>query len=292
MSRGMTTWRRWPTRPIRSRAVGIALPAIFSDYLIVKKCQAWYPYTRLAGILGAFAQTLILRRVCAISGHGPVMDLAGVLTLSYSLAAMQLQARGIRHKRLVRATHWINALSFMALAVSGAAILLAHPRFYWGETGYFDTPAAIELPLKPNLDQSGWGRSLHFLAAWIAVANGLIYVAWGLLSGHFRHKLLPAPADSQGYSLLQRTAYLAVVFGLLPVAILSGLTMSPAVTAPYPGLFALFGGRQSARTIHFIAADLLMLFLVVHVAMTILSGFANNMRSMITGVYTLPAEEP
>jgi len=205
---------------------------------------------------------------------------------------MKLQAQSIRHKGLVRTTHWINALSFVALAVSGAAILLAHPRFYWGETGYFDTPAAFELPLTPNLDQSGWGRSLHFLAAWIAVINGLIYVAWGLISRHFRRRLMTARADSHGYSVPQRAAYLAVVFGLLPIAILTGLTMSPAVTAAYPELFVLFGGRQSARTIHFIAANLLLLFLVVHVAMTILSGFANNMRSMITGVYTTPVEEP
>lgn len=204
---------------------------------------------------------------------------------------MMLRAQGIRHSGLVRTTHWINFLSFVALVVSGAAILLAHPRFYWGETGYFDTPAAIELPLTPNLDQSGWGRSLHFLAAWVAVINGLIYVGWGLVAGHFRNKLLPVRGDSQGYSLLQRIAYLAVVFGLLPIAVLSGLTMSPAVTAAYPQLFALFGGRQSARTIHFIAANLLLLFLVVHVAMTIWSGFANNMRAMITGVYTEPVEE-
>jgi len=217
--------------------------------------------------------------------------LAGVFMLSYSLAAMKLQAQSIRHKGLVRTTHWINALSIVALAVSGAAILLAHPRFYWGETGYFDTPAAFELPLTPNLDQSGWGRSLHFLAAWIAVINGLIYVAWGLISRHFRRRLLSARADSHGYSVPQRVAYLTVVFGLLPIAILTGLTMSPAVTAAYPELFVLFGGRQSARTIHFIAANLLMLFLVVHVAMTILSGFGNNIRSMITGVYTTPLEE-
>jgi thiosulfate reductase cytochrome b subunit len=217
--------------------------------------------------------------------------LAGVFMLSYSLAAMKLQAQSIRHKGLVRTTHWINALSFVALAVSGAAILLAHPRFYWGETGYFDTPAAFELPLTPNLDQSGWGRSVHFLAAWIGVINGLIYVAWGLISRHFRNRLLTVRADSHGYSVPQRVAYLAVVFGLLPIAILTGLTMSPAVTAAYPELFALFGGRQSARTIHFIAANLLMLFLVVHVAMTILSGFGNNIRSMITGVYTTLLEE-
>src|SRR6266853_6426144 len=140
----------------------------------------------------------------------------------------------MRHKALVRATHWINALSFVALTVSGAAILVAHPRFYWGETGYFDTPAAFELPLKVNLDQTGWGRNLHFLAAWIAVVNGLIYVAWGVLSQHFQQKLLPTRAPLAGYNFLQRLAYMGVVFALFPLVILSGLTLSPAVTAAYP----------------------------------------------------------
>jgi thiosulfate reductase cytochrome b subunit len=188
----------------------------------------------------------------------------------------------MRHTKLVRVTHWINALSFVALTVSGGAILLAHPRFYWGETGYFDTPAAFELPLPVNLDQSGWGRNLHFLAAWIILLNGFIYVAWGLLTGHFRQNFLPArPANPVGYNLVQRFAYLTVVFGLLPLVALSGLTLSPAVTAAYPALFILFGGRQSARTIHFFAANLLLFFLAVHVVMTIVSGFVNNMRSMI-----------
>ena len=172
------------------------------------------------------------------------------------------------HNLLVRSTHWINFLSFLALAVSGVAILLAHPRFYWGETGYFDTPAAFELPLRVNLDQTGWGRDLHFLAAWIAVVNGIVYLAWGLPSRHFRYI---------SYGFFQRFAYLGVVFGLLPLTILTGLTLSPAVTAAYPVLFTMFGGRQSARTIHFLAADLLVLFLVVHVTMTIRAGLVNSM---------------
>ncbi len=176
-----------------------------------------------------------------------------------------------RHTILVRATHWINFLSFLALAVSGVAILVAHPRFYWGESGYFDTPAAFELPLSVNLDQTGWGRSLHFLAAWIAVINGAIYVAWGLLSRHFRFT---------EYRSLQRLAYLSVIFGLLPVTILTGLTMSPAVTAAYPVLFSIFGGRQSARTIHFFAADLLALFLVIHVTLAIRAGVAASMMGI------------
>ena len=176
-----------------------------------------------------------------------------------------------RHSMLVRTTHWINFLSFLALAVSGVAILMAHPRFYWGESGYFDTPAAFELPLPVNLDQTGWGRDLHFLAAWITVINGLIYVAWGFVSRHFRYA---------SYKLLQRFAYTGVVFGLLPVTILTGITMSPAITAAYPVLFSIFGGRQSARTVHFFAADLLVLFLLVHVVMTIRAGVVTNMMGV------------
>ena len=225
---------------------------------------------------------------------------------------MKAQAANLRHSRLVRATHWINALSFVALAVSGAAILIAHPRFYWGETGYFDTPAIIELPLPVDLDQTGWGRNVHFMAAWITVLNGFIYVIWGLLSGHFKRKFLPTraqlewrsvselvvrhfrlrvPPDPSGYNLVQRLAYLGVVFGLLPLVILTGLTLSPAVTAAYPWLFVLFRGRQSARTIHFFAANFLLVFLVIHVVMTIFSGFLNNLRCMITGTYTAHVEE-
>src|SRR5579864_8802066 len=208
-----------------------------------------------------------------------------IITLEYTrVQRADVHLDRMRHRALVRATHCINALGFVALTVSGSAILVAHPRFYWGEAGYFDTPAAFELPLKVNLDQTGWGRNVHFLAAWITVLNGCVYVAWGVLSRHFQHKLLPTraqPTDPAGYKFLQRLAYLGVVFGLFPVVILSGLTLSPAVTAAYPWLFALFGGRQSARTIHFLVANFLLLFLVIHVAMTIHSGFVKNVRSMI-----------
>lgn len=191
----------------------------------------------------------------------------------------------MRHPALVRVTHWVNVLAFGALLISGVAILIAHPRFYWGETGYFDTPAAFELPLTVNLDQTGWGRSLHFLAAWIVVFNGVAYVLWGLLARHFQRRFLPAPttADACEYHSLQKLAYTSVVFGLLPITILTGLTMSPAVTAAWPFLFTIFGGRQSARTIHFFGAALLVAFALVHLFMVAITGFKRNMRSMITG---------
>jgi thiosulfate reductase cytochrome b subunit len=210
------------------------------------------------------------------------------------------------HRGPVRVTHWLNALTFLALALSGIAILTAHPRFYWGETGYFNTPAAFELPFKARLDPlyiRAWGRNIHFLAAWIAVANGLVYVLWGLFARHFRnfvpdrtqlkwknvasligrHLRFRNPSEPHGYNLLQKLAYAAVVFILLPATILSGLTMSPGVTAAFPQLFSLFGGRQSARTIHFIVANALVLFVAIHLVMTFLAGFRKTVVPMITG---------
>jgi thiosulfate reductase cytochrome b subunit len=219
-----------------------------------------------------------------------------------------------RHTRLVRITHWVNVLSFVALTLSSIGILLAHPRFYWGETGFFDTPAAFELPFEANLEDlylRAWGRNVHFLAAWIAVLNGILYVAWGFTTGHFRFNFIPNrgqlawsrisavvgrhlrlqnPADADGYNILQKVAYSGVVFLLLPLLILSGLTMSPGFTAAFPQLFTLFGGRQSARTIHFILANLLVLFVVIHVLMTFLAGFRRTVLPMMTGGNRGPIE--
>jgi thiosulfate reductase cytochrome b subunit len=212
-----------------------------------------------------------------------------------------------RHRRAVRLTHWVNALAFAALLISGLMILTAHPRFYWGETGFFDTPAAFELPMKPILEDlwvRAYGRNVHFLMAWAAVLNGLFYAAWGILTGHFRSRFLPArrelawtsvkqvlmthlrfhnPSSPSGYNLLQKLAYAFVVFALLPLLILSGLTMSPAVTAAFPQLFTLFGGRQSARTIHFLLGVALSGFAAVHVFMVYLSGFRTTTAQMIWG---------
>jgi thiosulfate reductase cytochrome b subunit len=182
-----------------------------------------------------------------------------------------------RHSLVVRITHWTNTIAFLALLVSGTAILLAHPRLYWGETGAFGGPALFDLPLPLNMDQSGWGRSLHFLAAWICVFNGAVYVAVGAVSRHFDDQ------QRTNYSGFQRVAYLVVVFLLCPLMIITGLAMSPAMTAVFPVLGPLFGGRQSSRTIHFFVTNLLVLFTVGHVAMVYLSGFRNRMRGMIFG---------
>ena len=176
------------------------------------------------------------------------------------------------HARTVRITHWIFTLCFVALAVSGAGIVLAHPRFYWGEAGYFDTTAAFVLPLAVNKHHTSWGRGLHFFAAWVMVLNGLASVGWGVATGHFR--LL-------AYVGLQKWTYRFVVFVLFPLIVLTGISMSPGITAALPWLFTMFGGRQSARTIHFLLSDVLVLFVVAQMALVIRAGFRSKMRTMI-----------
>lgn len=213
-----------------------------------------------------------------------------------------------RHSALVRVTHWIHTLSFLALVVSGIAILLAHPRLYWGETGAKGAPSLIDLPLPFVLELQirGPGRYLHFLSAWVCVLTGLFYVLSGVFTRHFRKNFLPAKADlrwssisrmawrhlrlqrpseqeSLSYNVLQRLTYLAVVFLLFPLIIVTGLGMSPAVTSVFPIFATAFGGQQSARTVHFFVAAALVLFLLVHIAMVCLAGFKDRMRAMITG---------
>jgi thiosulfate reductase cytochrome b subunit len=189
----------------------------------------------------------------------------------------------VRHSALVRVTHWLTAASFIALAVSGVAILLAHPRLYWGETGAVGTPSLIDLPLPFLLTgQSGWGRYLHFLSAWIAVLTGAVYVLGGMRVCHFRQDLF-RPAQPAKYNVVQRITYAAVVFVLFPLMIWTGLAMSPAVTSVLPMLVTSMGGQQSARTLHFIVASVLVLFVVGHVAMVAFAGFTRHVSAMIVG---------
>ena len=182
-----------------------------------------------------------------------------------------------RHSAMVRVTHWANTLSFLGLLVSGVAIILAHPRFYWGETGGVGGPSLFDLPLPFVLvGQTGWGRYLHFQSAWLFVLTGLLYVISGLLTQHFRKGM------SSTWNAVQRLTYLGVVFVLAPLMIWTGLAMSPAITSVFPGIVTIFGGQQSARTIHFFIADLLVMFLFVHIAMVWRAGFTTRVRAMIT----------
>jgi thiosulfate reductase cytochrome b subunit len=215
-------------------------------------------------------------------------------------------------------THWITVLAFFALLITGAEIVISHPRFYWGEVGNSLTPPLFTLHIPASRstvptgygfvlpDQNGWSRYLHFQSAWVIVLTGLVYVIAGLFTRHFRNNLLPgrsdrtwrayrevfasylrrAPpseAEARSYNVVQRASYLIVIFVLFPLVIWTGLAMSPAFTSAVPLSVIALGGRQSARTLHLFVSILLLLFVVVHVAMVTLSGFWSRMRAMTTG---------
>jgi thiosulfate reductase cytochrome b subunit len=160
----------------------------------------------------------------------------------------------------------------------------------------------------PSYQDLATGRVWHFFFAWLFVINGLLYLGLAFSTRHFSRRLVPTRMqlrsightvldhltlrfhrgkDQVRYNVIQQLAYLAVILVLLPLVVLTGLTMSPAVDASAPWLLDLFGGRQSARTIHFVVASTLVLFVFVHVAMVLLSGFLNNIRAMITGWYVV-----
>ncbi len=163
----------------------------------------------------------------------------------------------------------------------------------------------------PGYQDLATGRRWHFFFAWLFVINGLVYIGYTILSGHWRqlvptgaqlrhvgsaireHLLLrfPKGEEAKAYNVLQKLAYFGVVFVLVPILILAGLTMSPGMDAAFPWLLDLFGGRQTARTIHFICATLIVLFVLVHVIMVLISGVWNNLRSMVTGRYRIETEE-
>ena len=200
-----------------------------------------------------------------------------------------------RHAALVRLTHWLTTVAFLALLVSGVEILISHPRFYWGETGNVNMHPLFTIPIPASRhavptgygyvlpDQNGWSRYLHFQSAWLAVLTGLLYLVVGIFMGHFRRNLLPAASDlsprsltadivrhlrfqrpsaeeAWSYNVLQRLTYLVVIFVLFPLIIWTGLAMSPAVASVVPAAVSALGGQQSARTIHFFVTGLLVLF--------------------------------
>ncbi|SHG34933.1 Thiosulfate reductase cytochrome b subunit [Kaistia soli DSM 19436] len=199
----------------------------------------------------------------------------------------------------------IGSLEIPTTGVLGASLIN-------GELRPRGFPTWITIPSYRDLAA---GRRWHFFFAWLFVINGFVYLAYGFLAGHFRRDLAPTAAEltprhlaheiaaharlrfpkgeaARRYNVLQKLTYLAVALILLPLMVATGLTMSPGIDAALPWLVDLFGGRQSARSIHFIAASLLVLFVIVHLAMVLVSGVLNNLRSMITGRYAIDADQP
>ncbi len=160
----------------------------------------------------------------------------------------------------------------------------------------------------PGMQWLAMSRRWHLFFAWLLVVNGICYVSYSIFSGHLKRELFPTGKDWQStgrsildhlrfrhptgdaarsYNILQKIAYLAVIFLLLPLIILNGFGMSPMMDSFPPGWVDLFGGRQSVRTIHFIVAWSLVAFTLIHVFQVVVNGLWNNLRSMITGRYRI-----
>lgn len=169
-------------------------------------------------------------------------------------------------------------------------------------------PPLVTLPSYYSLVE---GRHWHFLFAWVLVISGTLFVIYSLFSKHLKNDLMitreerklahlwadikahahlrfPVGEAARAYNPLQKIAYLGIIFGAIPLVVLTGLTMSPMLNAAFPFLLDLFGGRQSARSIHFLCAAAFCVFILIHIMMVILAGPLNEMRSIITGWYRLP----
>ena len=228
-----------------------------------------------------------------------------------------------RHRLPTRLWHWINALTVFVMLMSGLMIFNAHPRLYWGRFGAnFDQPwlhfkgrpmpGWATIPSTYNLAAA---RRWHLAFAWLLVAGLVLFLITSLINRHAQRDLAPTRDEVRPshiledirdharlhfptgdaalrYNILQKLSYVGVIFVLLPLMILTGLTMSPAMDAAWPWLVELFGGRQSARSIHFICAALLLAFIIVHLAMVLLAGPINEIGSMITGRFRVPPDQP
>lgn len=212
------------------------------------------------------------------------------------LLSIQAQAIGPGVHGLTR----IGPLSFDTTGVLGWSKVDGD----WTARGW---PSWITIPSYQDLADA---RRWHFLLAWTLVANGLAYLVWSLSIRHVQRDLWPTWADlrdvprsvidhirlkhptgeaAKRYNVLQRFAYLGLIV-LVCGMVATGLSMSPGVDAAAPWLPSLFGGRQSARTLHFVFASLIVLFIVVHLVEVALAGPLNEIRSMITGRYVVPKE--
>lgn len=239
-------------------------------------------------------------------GHKPWVRLSHwVITLSFLTLAFSGFVILMCHPRL----YWGEVGNDLTPALIELPISRNYKHGGWDEQKpFFSNTSSVVTSSRTYeiFNENGWGRSLHFLSAWFLVVTGTAYLLGGFITRHFGKHLLPKreefkpssfrqdlishirmriPRAAAGpqYGLLQKCSYLFVIFFLMPLIVVTGLTMSPAITASYPFLLTLFGGVQSARTIHFFTSDALVLFMFVHIAMIILSGFKQQLRAMTIG---------
>lgn len=215
-----------------------------------------------------------------------------------------------RHGLPTRLWHWLNAVCLAVLFMSGLNISNAHPRLYWGHWGFAPETAWLSLPRFPGwLTIPGYyslsaAREWHLLFAWPFAFGLLLFMVAGLATGHFRRDLMTGRQEwrwaaimaeirqhlrldfdhgAGKFNFLQKLAYGLVLGVMLPAMILTGLAMSPGMDAIWPWIVDLLGGRQSARSIHFLMAWGLAAFFVLHIVLVLLSDPVKQVRDMITG---------
>ena len=228
-----------------------------------------------------------------------------------------------RHRISTRVWHWVNAIAIFVMLMSGLMISNAHPRLYWGQYGAnFDKPW---LDLTRYLERGhfpGWAtlpsdynlalaRHWHLAFAWVLAVGFLAYLIVSVFNRHIQRDLalsrgelaprhliaeiihhaqlkFPTGAAALSYNTLQKITYIGVLFGLIPLLILTGLCMMPGLSPLTGWAIDLFGGRATARSVHFISAGGIALFIVVHLTLVVLAGPYNEVRSMITGMFRVP----
>ena len=222
-----------------------------------------------------------------------------------------------RHRLTTRTWHWVNVVTIFIMIGSGLTILNAHPHLYWGEFGanpdhpWFNTPHApsyLTIPAGYNL---ALARRWHLTFALVFAFGLLFFMISSVLNAHFQKdlrirlkELAPAhlwfdanehaalrfhdPKNPNARNIFQKLAYVAAIFVLIPAMIVSGLALSPTMSAAWPWVLDIVGGRASARSVHFLAASGLVIFIIVHVVLVILAGAFGEVKSMITGWWTVP----
>jgi len=197
--------------------------------------------------------------------------------------------------------------------VKGITTILGHQFDTTGVLGYSDGMRR-GFPAWATIPSAKWlamGRQWHLFFAWLFVINGLIFTAYAFASRHVTRDLAPTGKDwrsigkslrdhlilrhpageeAKRYNVLQKLAYASILFIVGPVIVSTGLAMSPTIDTAFPWLLTIFGGRQAARTIHFVACFSFVGFVIIHVLQVILTGFFNNIRSMVTGWFMVKHE--
>lgn len=251
---------------------------------------------RLTHWVGVVCVTLLLLSGLQIFNAHPALYLGQASDFTQSIASI---GAAQKDTRLIGVTR-IFGHSFDTTGVLGLS----------GPTNE-EQPAFPSWLTLPGYRDLAAGRRWHFFFAWLLVFDGLTYLVYSIVSGHLWRELIPSARqlrhvgssiidhlrlrfprgdEARHYNVLQRLSYLLILFIVVPLLVLTGLTMSPGLDAAFPFLTDVLGGRQTARTIHFMCAFIVVCFAIIHVVMVLLSGIWNNMRSMITGWYVIKPE--